>query len=85
MLNILGAMVMATEDYWAGEGAAAVALLRRVAAAAADYEDSANNGSGDVDIQFDIDLLNLMADVMLANNATEPTSDDIPEDPWPAD
>ena len=62
----------------------AVGLLQSLIAAVADYEDSANNGDGDVGMQLDIDLLEELVAVMIANGATDPQQPPT-EDPWPAD
>lgn len=85
MLNIYVALEMSVEAFHRGNPEFAVGLLQRLIAAVADYEDSANGGEGDVDMQLDIELMQQLINVMLAQGATEPEEPDIPEDPWPAD
>ncbi|MEL6181241.1 MAG: hypothetical protein AAFS10_19950, partial [Myxococcota bacterium] len=63
----------------------AIGKLQRLIAAARDYEDSANNGEGDVDIQLDIELMERLVEVITFHNVSPPATSDIPEDPWPAD
>lgn len=85
MLNIyVGITVALDRFHFERDGSGAVGMLRALIAAVADYEDSANNGDGDVDMQLDIDLLEVLVEVMIANGAHDP---DLPpeEDPWPAD
>ena len=53
-------------------------------AAAADYEDSANDGAGDTDIRLDLELLEDFRNVLLQNGAID-DSDEVSSDPWPAD
>ena len=71
--------------FHSGNGVEAIGMLNRLIAAARDYEDSANGGMGDVDIQLDIEMMERLAQVIQANDVQPPTEDDIPEDPWPAD
>lgn len=86
MLNIYVGMVMASEAFHVERApAAAIGILQRVVAAAADYEDSANDGAGDVDIALDIELMLDFIRVIEANGGRPPVESDIPEDPWPAD
>lgn len=85
MLNIyVGITVALDRFHFERDREGAVGMLRALIAAVADYEDSANSGDGDVDMQLDIDLLEGLVEVMIANGATDP---DLPpeEDPWPAD
>jgi len=86
MLNILAALEMSCDMFHLeGDPVGGIALLQRVIAAAADYEDGANLGEGDVDIQFDIELMEQMIEVLLANGGRQPENNELPEDPWPAD
>ena len=36
-------------------------------------------------MQLDVELMQQVIEVMLANGGTPPVENDIPEDPWPAD
>ena len=85
MLNLYQAIERACGDFHAGEGTAGIALLLRAQAAAADYNLTAEGGAGDLDMTYDIELLQQLIDVMVAAGATPPDSVDIPVDPWPAD
>ncbi len=86
MLNIYVGMVMASEAFHVERApGAAIGILQRVIAAAVDYEDSANDGAGDVDIELDIELMLDFIRVIEANGGRPPVESDIPEDPWPAD
>jgi Ca-activated chloride channel family protein len=85
MLNVYVGLVMATDMFhFERDLDGAVGLLRRLVAAVRDYEDSANDGEGDIDMQLDIELLEDTIAVMLQNGA-EDQGEEIPEDPWPAD
>jgi Ca-activated chloride channel family protein len=85
MLNILVGIEESCTRFHLGDGDGAVAMLRRLIAAARDYEDSANGGMGDADIRSDIELMQQLADVEIANGALDPPNPPIPEDPWPRD
>jgi Ca-activated chloride channel family protein len=86
MLNIYVAMVLAVDQFHLERDAmGAIGMLERLIAAVEDYEDSANDGTGDVDMQLDVELLQQLIDVMLANGGRQPDNNDIPDDPWPAD
>lgn len=85
MLNILVALRQSSDLFYRGQGSDGIALLRRLIAAVADYEDSANDGEGDVDMQLDIDLMTALIAVMIDNGAVDPDAPEIPADPWPAD
>ncbi|MCB9549233.1 MAG: VWA domain-containing protein [Myxococcales bacterium] len=86
MLNIYVGLVNAV-DMWHLERdrAGAMGLILRLIAAVEDYEDSANEGEGDVDMQLDVELLDQLLALMRAQDDTEPDVSDMPEDPWPAD
>lgn len=86
MFNILVALELACDSFHLEDDPfSAIALLQRVIAAAEDYEDSANDGEGDVDIQYDIELMEQFISVLVANGGAETENEEIPEDPWPAD
>lgn len=57
MLNIFAAMVEASASFHEGDLEGGAIVLDRTAAAAADFEDSANGGEGDVDIQLDLEMV----------------------------
>ena len=85
MLNIFQALARACDLVHQDHAPdRAVGLLTRVIAAVADYELTANNGEGDVDMQFDIELMVQLRDVILGQGGQEPDNLDVPEDPWPA-
>jgi Ca-activated chloride channel family protein len=69
----------------AAEGTEAVAQLDRLIAAVKDYNTELNQGQGDTDIKFDIELLEKLRGVLLAQGITAPTDSRVPTDPWPAD
>ena len=46
--------------------------------AVADYEDSANDGEGDVDMQYDIELLDDLIDVMRRNTPRPVEEEELP-------
>ena len=85
MLNIYLVFEKASMLYHTGEKGSALAILRRVIAAAKDYNDSANGGSGDVDIRYDIEMMERMAEVIIQNGGQEPADPNIPNNPWPCD
>ena len=58
------------------------AIHRRTPAAI--VASTANNGTGDVDIQYDIELIDQLTSVLIANGAQDPEAP-LPADPWPAD
>ncbi len=60
---------------------AGLVALRQLTAAVEDYNDEV----GDVDIDFDLELLRQLESVLLANGVPDPDWVDIDEDPWPAD
>ena len=86
VLNIYVALVMATESFHLERDIdGAISILQMVRAAAEDYEDSAHDGAGDVDIQFDIELLSDLIQLMQVQGGELMAEDELPEDPWPAD
>ncbi len=86
MLNVFAGIATACDQFHLErDPSGAIAMLQRLRAAVADYEDSANGGEGDVDIQYDIELLDDLIEVMQVNNRMPEEEPEIPEDPWPAD
>jgi len=86
VLNLFVAIETACELFHAGQALSAVNLLARVIAAARDYEDSANDGQGDVDITLDIALMEDLARLIAERGGlNDPPPPPIPDDPWPAD
>lgn len=84
VLNIYVGLVEAVTAFHASAPGEAMDVLVGLVAAAADYEDSANDGQGDRDIRADIALM----EQLIANIETlsaEPAPTEVPEDPWPAD
>jgi len=85
MLNLYMALVRACTSFHAGDGTGAIAVLQRVRAAVVDYNEELYDGSGDDDMTADLELVDLLIEVLVANGAEPPDSVDIPQDPWPAD
>jgi Ca-activated chloride channel family protein len=85
MLNIYAGLESACATFHEGDPIASIVTLDRLIAAAEDYEDSANGGEGDVDIQLDIELMEDLIEVILRNGGSQPEDVEIDEDPWPAD
>ena len=85
MLNIYVGIQQATFWFYAGQGERAVGILLRLIAAVEDFNDGLNGGTGDVDMEYDIELLRDLIRVMEQNGATTPSAPAVPEDPWPAD
>lgn len=86
MLNIFVGIATACDQFHLErDPSGAIAMLQRLRAAVADYEDSANDGEGDVDMQYDLELLDALIEVMQVNNRMPEESPEIPDDPWPAD
>jgi hypothetical protein len=85
MLNLYMAIETACREFYMGEGTHGIWLLRRVEAAIEDYNDELYDGAGDTDMTADLELVNQLIDVMIANGAVPPDTVDIPDDPWPAD
>lgn len=85
VMNLYFGIETACLLYHGGEAREARDLLEQVAAAAADYEDSANDGQGDLDIRLDLelvdDLIGVIEDLGGLNTPPPPP----PENPWPAD
>lgn len=81
MLNLYVGMEEAIADFHAGRGEAAIEKLELLVAAVEDY----NEEIGDVDIAFDIELVDQLHRVMLDNGALPPPAIDFPENPWPCD
>lgn len=86
MLNIYVALEVACTAWHAGQPEEAISVLAQLIAAASDYEDSANDGEGDLDIALDIELMQDLMGVMEAQLAPDVEIEpEIPDDPWPAD
>jgi Ca-activated chloride channel family protein len=85
MLNIYSALELACQSFYNGNPTEGIATLELLIAAASDYEDSANAGQGDEDIKADIELMVQLRDLLLLQGGTDPSDEDMPEDPWPAD
>jgi Ca-activated chloride channel family protein len=85
VLNLYFAIEDAALKFHGGRAREARDVLARVIDAAIDYEDSANGGTGDVDIRLDIELM----EAMLANIETLGRLNEPPpppaNDPWPCD
>lgn len=85
VLNIYFAIEEAALRFHGGQAVAARDVLARVIAAAEDYEDSANDGQGDLDIRFDIELMqDLIGVIERLSNINQPAPQP-PADPWPLD
>ena len=83
ILNIFLAMQRACALHYENRGEEAIILLRLVMAAAQDFEATANDGEGDLDIQLDVELMQELIDVIIANGYEEPDNIEYPDDPWP--
>lgn len=85
VLNLYFAIEDASLKFHGGLPREARDVLARVIAAAADYEDSANGGAGDVDIRLDIELMEaLLANIETLGRLNEPPPTPS-NDPWPCD
>ncbi len=85
VMNLYFAIETACLLFHGGEAREARDLLAQVIAAAADYEDSANGGEGDVDIELDIALLQDLIAVIEDRGGLNVPPPAPPENPWPAD
>ena len=85
MFGMYQAVAQACTAFHAGRGSEALGMLHRAVAVAADFNDTANGGAGDRDVELDIELLNNLIQVMQRNGAREPVAFQLPSDPWPAD
>ena len=85
MMSMYDAIERASTLFHQGQQNHAVGVIRRIMAAAIDYNDSVNDASGDRDVELDIVLLQEFLQVMFQNGAAEPVALRIPDDPWPAD
>jgi Ca-activated chloride channel family protein len=81
MLNIFVGMQQAAAEFHDGRPTDGLAIIERLLAAVIDYNEEVD----DTDIEFDIELLGQMRDVMIALNTPPPPPEAVPEDPWPAD
>lgn len=85
VLNLYFAIEQAVLLHHGGQSRAARDLLRQVIAAAEDYEDSANDGAGDIDIRLDVVLLSDLADVITRVGRVDEPPPAPPSNPWPCD
>ena len=81
MLNIYVAFEEASTLFHSGDPAEARAVLESVIAAVEDY----NEEVGDIDIEFDLEMLADMRDLMSEQGVQLPGDFAVPVDPWPAD
>jgi len=85
VMNLYFGIETASLLFWGGQAREARDILEQVIAAAADYEDSANDGEGDLDIRLDIEMMSdLVAVIENVGGLNEPPPAP-PENPWPAD
>jgi len=80
MLELYRAIYFACSMYHVGAGSDGLRALLLVQAAITDY----NEELADVDMEYDLALIQKLIDVMLANGVAMPDVA-IPPDPWPAD
>lgn len=81
MLNVYAGLEAACTDFHAGDPDEGLAKLERLLAAVVDY----NEEVGDVDIEYDIELIEDLMAVMRAQGARLPGEFEPREDPWQAD
>ncbi len=85
MLNVFVGLEQAVAAYHENsmDPSQSIAELTALLAALDDYNEEVQ----DTDIEFDIDLVEQLIDVMIDNSVPAPNDDliDIPDDPWPAD
>jgi len=85
VMNLYFGIETASLLFHGGQAREARDLLEQVIAAAADYEDSANDGQGDLDIRLDIEMLDdLVAVIEDLGRLNEPPPAP-PANPWPCD
>lgn len=85
VMNLYFGIETACLLFHGGEAREARDLLEQVIAAAADYEDSANDGAGDVDIQLDIAMLDDLVAVIENLGGLNVPPPAPPANPWPCD
>lgn len=85
VMNIYMGIETASLLFWGGEPREARDLLEQIVASASDFEDSANDGQGDLDIRLDIELLEDLIAVIEANAQLNEPPPEPAEDPWPYD
>lgn len=86
MLNIFTAMQLAADLFHLDHTVAtAERTLQRVMNAVRDYNDGLNDGQGDVDMQYDLELLQLFVDVLVRNGAPPDPPPPPSEEDWPCD
>lgn len=81
MLEAYRAIEVACIKFHTGLATGGLTALLRVQAALVDYNDEL----ADLDIDYDLALIQRLIDVMIANGAEPPTDAGIPADPWPVD
>jgi Ca-activated chloride channel family protein len=81
MLNIYVTFEEASMLFHAGDPAGARAALERVIAGVEDYNEEVQ----DLDIEFDLQMLSDMRDLMVEQGVQLPGEFEVPVDPWPAD
>lgn len=84
VLNIFAAMQSACTLFHVQRGEEASQALRNIIAAARDYNDGLNEGTGDADIVADIELLEQLQ-LVIERNGAPPARMDPPANPWPRD
>jgi Ca-activated chloride channel family protein len=86
MLNIFTAMQLAADLFHLDHTVrTAERTLQRVMNAVRDYNDDLNDGQGDVDMQYDLELLQLFVDVLVRNGAPPDPPPPPSEEDWPCD
>jgi len=81
MLNIYVALRGACEMFHGGAPGEAIGVLLGLIAAVEDY----NEEIQDTDMEFDLELMRQLIEVIESNSSVEPEEPEIDEDPWPAD
>jgi Ca-activated chloride channel family protein len=81
MLNIYVTFEEASTLFHAGDPAGARAALERVIAGVEDYNEEVQ----DLDIDYDLQMLEDMRDLMVEQGVQLPGEFEVPVDPWPAD
>lgn len=86
MLNIFVAMQMAADLFHLDHTVrTAERTLQRVMNAVRDYNAELNDGQGDVDMQYDLELLQLFVDTLVRNGAPPDPPPPPSEEDWPED
>ena len=85
VMNLYFAIEAACLMFHGGEAREGRDLLEQAIAAAQDYEDSANDGTGDVDIRLDVELMQQLVTVIENRGGLNEPPPPPPSNPWPAD